>query len=742
MRRERIGAAAIAAFVVAFWLWSVVLSDEPAGRLAHDLLFYYLPSYEVSFERLRSGELPVWNPYHGTGLPWLATLQTGVFYPPHLVYLVLPLSAALAASHLMHLLLIALSTAALARRAGISSPGAGLAAVSVIAHGLTLMWLVDPSRLEASAWLPLGAYAVLGTLGPEPRRSAALLGLCTAMSLLAGYPQGSVFCLYAWATLGLVALAWQGPAPGTWIRGGLWLGAAVLLGVLTSGIQLGPAFDLTRESARSAGPLSRAQVLGLSTSPSWTFQHLILTGRNSLGVVALMLAPAALVVGRGGPVRLWALLLGALTLGLAHAAAPPWIDLYRSIPVLGWFRYPQRLLFVTAFCTALLSGLSLDALRAGPRRRAVAAVAAGCGLALASYAARVDQLATAGFAGLASLGVGSLALPRLRFGSGPVATVALAIAVLSGAVAQQGRGSLPYSLGGSLPHRLREELYRDLAGRAGEQRVASLLDVAGAGLKRGPHYGLRWLDDYEPLNLARSARFAQALQHGDAPPKSPVPFAGAVLRRLKLEDLGPLARRRRLLDLASVRFLLTARPLARTPEMRRFVAATGLIARPAADPRFLLLENPGALPRAFVTYRLRPSPGTRALLRRMARPDFAPYALSYVEGALPPTAARAPAGHPARIVRDEPSRVEIEAELQADGLVVLADSFARGWSARVDGEPAPILATNHQFRGVPAPAGRHRISFEYRAPHLAAGALASLVGAVALGALAVATRRP
>ena len=56
------------------------------------------------------------------------------------------------------------------------------------------------------------------------------------------------------------------------------------------------------------------------------------------------------------------------------------------------------------------------------------------------------------------------------------------------------------------------------------------------------------------------------------------------------------------------------------------------------------------------------------------------------------------------------------------GLVVLADSILPGWTATVDGVPAPILATNHLFRGVPAPAGTHRIRFAYRPRSLALGA--------------------
>jgi hypothetical protein len=62
-------------------------------------------------------------------------------------------------------------------------------------------------------------------------------------------------------------------------------------------------------------------------------------------------------------------------------------------------------------------------------------------------------------------------------------------------------------------------------------------------------------------------------------------------------------------------------------------------------------------------------------------------------------------------------------------LLVLADSYAPGWRASVDGQQVAIHPVNHLFRGVALGAGEHRVRFEYRPESVAAGAAPSLVAA-------------
>ena len=165
--------------------------------------------------------------------------------------------------------------------------------------------------------------------------------------------------------------------------------------------------------------------------------------------------------------------------------------------------------------------------------------------------------------------------------------------------------------------------------------------------------------------------------------------------------------------------------------MRRVLAEGEWTRHRASDDRILLFERSDSLPRAFVTYNVSSAPPTRELLSRMSDPKFDPLVQSFVESAedleLPSSPLK---GAPATIVRDQAHVVEVEANLEVDGFLILADSFYPGWKATVDGRPVDILPANHLFRGTPVPAGSHRIRFEYAPESYRLGKLLTLGGAV------------
>jgi uncharacterized membrane protein YfhO len=55
-----------------------------------------------------------------------------------------------------------------------------------------------------------------------------------------------------------------------------------------------------------------------------------------------------------------------------------------------------------------------------------------------------------------------------------------------------------------------------------------------------------------------------------------------------------------------------------------------------------------------------------------------------------------------------------------------------GWQARVDGAPAPLEPVDGLLRGVPLPAGEHRVEIDFRPAVLRAGLLVTGAGLLAL----------
>ena len=55
---------------------------------------YFVPLRYFTAEQIAAGSLPLWNPYNASGEPWSANPQTGLFYPPAWLFLILPFTTA------------------------------------------------------------------------------------------------------------------------------------------------------------------------------------------------------------------------------------------------------------------------------------------------------------------------------------------------------------------------------------------------------------------------------------------------------------------------------------------------------------------------------------------------------------------------------------------------------------------------------------------------------------------------
>jgi hypothetical protein len=89
----------------------------------------------------------------------------------------------------------------------------------------------------------------------------------------------------------------------------------------------------------------------------------------------------------------------------------------------------------------------------------------------------------------------------------------------------------------------------------------------------------------------------------------------------------------------------------------------------------------------------------------------------------------------ARFLSDEPERAEMSTSASAASLLVLTRTWDAGWTAKIDGEPVPVLRAHLALLAVVVPPGEHRVEVAYRPASFRLGlwfSAAGLLGVLAL----------
>jgi hypothetical protein len=177
-----------------------------------------------------------------------------------------------------------------------------------------------------------------------------------------------------------------------------------------------------------------------------------------------------------------------------------------------------------------------------------------------------------------------------------------------------------------------------------------------------------------------------------------------------------------LLKFLNVRYLISRVPLA-TP---------GALIYREDLPGNVVYENPNPLPRFVLVNRVIHARDAAAALGTLRSPGFDPRLEAVVEGG-PHLQSLRSAGQ-LKVVRYEPREVVLETDTPGPAFLASSETYYPGWRAQVDGRDELLYLTNVAFRGLPVPAGHHRITMRFDPPILGWSALVSLVGLVLLGA--------
>jgi hypothetical protein len=692
---------------------SIPLYDVTPGILEE-------PYQEFKQRSLARGELPLWNPHQAGGYPFLATMESSLFFLPELVLYAAPDTWSWDLYFLVRLLLAGIATHALLRLLGCERIGAASAAVAYAFSGPVVAWIANVT-LNADALLPLLLVTLELALRSDRRLPVVAAAVVVFQIVAGGHPEHTFLALLSGALYAGCRIA----EPGFAARRGVPFGRVALAfgaGLGLSAVQLLPFVEYLVVAWHVHSEGTGLQALRFTDAatvlfPWYDSRELVsiagFTPRTWpggwLGVATVTLALSTFFLrprlAAARPFQLLALFYVAKLFGV-----PP-ISWLGHLPPFDLVKFPLHGTQNLAFATAALAGVAISTV--ARRERAERALVAGLGATLAVAVALVllrrpqnSALTAFGVAVAVAALLALLAFARARGGLAPrtcAAGVALVLAAELALLVPRERAR-------------RVETFREPPYVAFLKRDRNRFRVFGVGGCLHPNtataFGLDDLGIYEGLFVGRFARFVHALVDRQA-------FGDGSFHAFRggLPDPG-----NRILDLANLKYLIAPKDVQLPAEtLARFHLSL------VYDREVRIVRRERALPRATVRTAADFVPdGKSALARLAAGYDFERRVL--VEGSAPLADRGGEAGEPGEVEELEYGlhRKRYRVRCAGNCYLVVADVHYPGWRARVDGRNAELLRADYLFQGVALPAGEHEVTLDFRPASVRRGATISL----------------
>lgn len=193
-QREKLVSARSALILIAAVALAVVAPSLFRGEIfvLRDHFDYFAPMRMSTAARIASGDLPLWNRFSGSGEVWLANPQTAVFYPPAILFIILPFAVAYQLFLALHLFVLG-SGMFLWMRRHLAGHAALFAAVALMLSGATLSMLDVQNNLTSFAWMPWLFAAAERVRESGSWRDHAVLSLLMALTFLGAEPMLTIF---------------------------------------------------------------------------------------------------------------------------------------------------------------------------------------------------------------------------------------------------------------------------------------------------------------------------------------------------------------------------------------------------------------------------------------------------------------------------------------------------------------------------------------------------------------------
>lgn len=330
------------------------------------------------------GTIPLWNPYIFSGSPFLGNPTSAMFYPINLLFLFFPVDSTFGYIFMIDTILMGLFTYLFAKSIKLDKFSSFMSAITMMFSG-PMISLIFPGHLinlDTFIWFPLILLIYEKAIKKQKMTYAVLAAFPIALTLLAGASQIAIFSLLS----GFIYFTFRVISNLPKNNKSLYVRKmfaifflSIIIGFLLAAVQILPTSEFSKLSARSNG-LSYGFASDFSLHPkqivSFVFPYFFGNPANGTywgkgnfwglnGYIGILPFASALIALLFKPRRLtitfFIVGLFALLFSLGkYAFIFPFF--YKYIPQFDSFRAPARFLYVYAFSFAILAGIGSNIL--------------------------------------------------------------------------------------------------------------------------------------------------------------------------------------------------------------------------------------------------------------------------------------------------------------------------------------------------------------------------------------------
>jgi len=310
---------------------------------------------------LKQGIVPLWNPYLFCGIPFLASIQTGIFYPLGFVFYFFAFPVAYKLYVLIHLFLAFLFMYLLLKEFNADDFSAFFSGMVFALNGFILTKLEFLSVLGTVVWIPLVFLMLKKSTQKFSLKFVFLLAIIFSIQFFAGHPQyiiyEAILCFF-YSFSAAIFLKKFYPLYTFFL--------SAFLSLFISAVQLIPSIEFILNSARAGKGFMEVFFTYSATfknfvnllNPLQKYSPNNWAYGNFCGITAFLLAIYSLRIKRKIVIFFWAVFLFSLFFALGKNNVL-FLKLYKYLPFSGIIRYPATIFFLSVFSIAFLSGFVL-----------------------------------------------------------------------------------------------------------------------------------------------------------------------------------------------------------------------------------------------------------------------------------------------------------------------------------------------------------------------------------------------